>query len=133
MAAGSVASASTSSSRPVARGAKSRLKFSGMLTTNCTSAARQGVARLRLRVHLPDEIEVAAVLHRLEQRPALRPVVGQQHGGGQMLGVGIDGKAEEDQLHAAECRSSWRRSRRSRRIWMNSLTTMAQNRSKEKP
>src|SRR4029453_1457068 len=49
--------------------------------------------------HLPDEVEVSAVLHRVEQRPSLRAVVGQKHGGRQMARIGINRKTEQRQLN----------------------------------
>src|SRR5262245_62094792 len=49
--------------------------------------------------HLPNEVEVSAVLHRVEQRPSLRAVVGQKHGDGQMSRIGIDRETEQRQLN----------------------------------
>ena len=50
-------------------------------------------------VSLRDECEVAAVPDGVQQRAAVRAVVGHEHGGRQMLRVGVDGEAEEHELH----------------------------------
>ncbi len=60
--------------------------------------AREQVATLGLGFHLAHEVEVGAVLERMEDRARLRPVVGEQHGGGQVARVGIDREAEEQHL-----------------------------------
>ncbi len=98
VAAGSVASASTSSTGRSPR-SRSRLKFSGMLTTNSTSPRASASCASASVLHFPDEVEVAAVADRVQQRASLRPVVGHEHGGGQVLRVGVDREAEQHELH----------------------------------
>ena len=61
--------------------------------------AREQIVSFRFGLHLPDEVEVGAVLHRVEQRSSLRALVGQKHRGGQMPRIGIDREAEERELN----------------------------------
>ena len=49
--------------------------------------------------HLPNKVEISAVLHRVEEGPSLRPLVGQKHGGGQMPRVGVNGITEQGELN----------------------------------
>ena len=69
-----------------------------MLIDELHFAARQRVVRLGLARGLAHEVEVAAVANGVQQRASLRPVVGQQDGGGQVLGIGIDGESEQHEL-----------------------------------
>jgi hypothetical protein len=61
-------------------------------------AARERVVRIVLARDLAHEVEVGAVADRAEQRAPLRAAVGEQHGRGQVLGVGVDRVAEQDEL-----------------------------------
>ena len=58
-------------------------------------AAREQLASFGFGLHLADEIEIGAVLHRVKQRASLRPVVGQKHSGRQMPRVGVDGVTKQ--------------------------------------
>ena len=62
-------------------------------------AARQHAPGLGLGMHHAGEFEVTAVLDGVQQRAALRSIVGNQHGGGQVLGVRVDGEPEQNELH----------------------------------
>src|SRR5207237_1798390 len=62
-------------------------------------AAREQIVSFTLGLHLPDEVEVCAVLHRVKEGSSLRALVGQKHGGGQMSRVGINREAEQGQLN----------------------------------
>ena len=56
-----------------------------------------------------DEIEIGGVLERVKNGAAMRAVIGEQHFGGEMARVHIDGEAEENELEQRECRASSRR------------------------
>ena len=62
-------------------------------------APGQRVVRLRFCSDLLHEVEVARILDRGKERANLSAVVRQEHGRGQMLGVGVDGIPEEDELN----------------------------------
>ncbi len=97
VAAGSVASASTSMAGRSPR-SRSREKFSGMLMTNCTSPRASRSCASSSVCDLLHEIEVSAVLHRVEQRSPVRAAIGEDHGGRQMPRVGVDGETEKHEL-----------------------------------
>ena len=98
VAAGSVASASTSIAGRSPR-SRSRLKFCGMLIDELHLAAREQLAALRFGLHLPDEVEVAAVLHRGEQRASLRALSARSTAAGRCLGSELIAKPKSSQLN----------------------------------
>ena len=61
-------------------------------------AALEHFVSFGFRLQLTHEIKIRAVLDRMQQSAALWAVVGQKHGGSQVLGVHIDGIAKEDNL-----------------------------------
>ena len=61
-----------------------------MLIDKLHLAPREQIVALVLGFYLAHEVEVGAVLHRVEQRAPLRALVGQEHRGGQMPRIGID-------------------------------------------
>ena len=68
--------------------------------TNCTSPrCEQRRCASASVCDLAHEVEVAAVLQRVQQRAAYGPWSASEHRGGQMLRVGIDREAEEHELH----------------------------------
>ncbi len=72
-------------------------------------AAREQVVRFLLGRDLLREIEVGAVLHRVEQRASMLAAIREEDGGRQMARIGVDRVTEKRELDAAECRASWRR------------------------
>ena len=63
---------------PVAAQQIAARNSAGMLIDELHLAAREQIVAFRLGLHLRDEIEVGAVLHRVEQRAAVRAVVGEE-------------------------------------------------------
>jgi hypothetical protein len=61
-------------------------------------AAGEKFAALGLRVYLAVEIEVTGVLDGVQQAALHRTVIGDEKGGGQVLGVGVDGKTKKYEL-----------------------------------
>src|SRR5439155_4389894 len=59
---------------------------------------REQVTAFGFRFHLPREIEIGAVLHRVKDGASLRAGIGEQHRGGQMPRVGVDRVAEKREL-----------------------------------
>src|SRR5947207_15438800 len=57
--------------------------------------ACEQIVSFRLRFDLPDEVEVSAVLHRIEKGSSLRALVGHEHGGRQMPWIGINRVAKQ--------------------------------------
>ena len=67
---------------------------------NCTSP--MAIASLGLRRSLPrqgEHIEIAAVFQAGDKAARIAALVGVEHHGGQVLGIGVDGEAEQHQLH----------------------------------
>ena len=62
-------------------------------------AARQQLVRLGLARRLPGDLEIVRVLERPHQAAGEHALVGDQQCGRQLLGVGVDRVAEQDQLH----------------------------------
>ena len=90
---------------------KSRLKFSGIVMTNwtspraSTSCASASLLHLRGRSRSTPLFRIACS----SVRPC-GPLSASEHGGGQVLRIGVDGEPEQDELHASGCRSSCRTS-----------------------
>ena len=65
-------------------------------------AAGEGVAGFGLALYFADKIEVTAVFDGFQESPGLGSVIGHQDGSGQMLGVRVDGEAEENELEEGD-------------------------------
>ena len=98
VATGSVASAMTSTEGLSPR-RTSRSKLAGISTANCTSPERTSRSSSSGSRTCTLEIEIIGVLHRRQHGAGQRPVVAGEHRRRQLLGVGVDGIAEQHELH----------------------------------
>ena len=98
VATGSVASATTRIAGFSPR-MRSRPKFAGICTPNCTAPDEQQAVELVLARATVRDVEIVARAQRRDEGAREHAVVLDQHRGRQVLRVGVDGVAEQHQLH----------------------------------
>jgi hypothetical protein len=92
-----VASASSSKSGFSPRSSL-REKSTGTVTANCTLPSASQFVDFRRAMRLARDVEIAAVAQTPDQGARKRAVVRRINRRGQVLGIGVDGVAEQDEL-----------------------------------